>query len=1074
MGNFVNLHVHTEYSLLDGLCRVEKVVQRAIELGQTALAISDHGSMFGIIDFYSTCRKKGIKPIIGCEVYMVPDRTTISSRIAEIAGILETKRDKKKNLKVNKKNQPEIDELKEAIEGLEAERKVLSRSHHLVLLAKNEEGLQNLIKITTDAQAKGFYYKPRTDREFLREHSKGIIALSACLAGEVPASILSGHYDRAKEIALEYAGIFEDYYLEVQPNHSKDQILVNECLKQISTETGIPMVATCDTHYVEKGDAYAHEVLLAIQTKTTMDNPDRWRFDEDNYWLKSEQEMIDEGMPAEAIANTVRVAEMCNVEVEMGKLHLPKFDIPEGYTLDTYLEKLCQDSFFDLMLNKEIDVEVYQQRLKFELEVIEQKGLSGYFLIVWDFIKFARDKGILVGPGRGSAAGSLVAYLLQITMLDPIEHDLLFSRFLNPERVAMPDIDTDFQDDKRYEVVEYVSQKYGADKVCQVGTFNTMSSRAVLKAVGRALGMDFKLMNEITKHIEVIFGTPWTIQETIEKAPEFAKYAQDYPELFKVSQLLEDVPSHSGIHAAGILITPEPLVETIPLFRGKDGVIASQFEKNTLEKLGLLKFDFLGLSTLTVIDNTLKLIKERYGRDIDIDNLPLDDAKVYKTLTEGNSDGVFQVESSGMKQVLRDLKPTKFSDIVAVLALYRPGPMEMIPSYVARANGFEQIIYLTPELEPILNETYGVLVYQEQTMRIARDLAGFTEGQSDVLRKAIGKKDPVLMETELKKLIHGSDEDNIPGLIKKGMSEEIALQLVNMIERFAAYGFNKSHSAGYGMVTYQTAWLKTHYPLEYMGSLITSVADDPEKVAQYIRDCKRIGIKIMPPDVNHSDFGFTIEFEGLRFGLGGIKGVGATVVEAIKSYKPFKNLEDLITRVPKRTMNKKVIEALTFSGALDSLSLYGELIEPNRMAIMKKILELRQDKVDEIDVKSFTERKKLDKELELLGLFVSGHPLEKYARPVDWDMLYPGDEIEVVGLITSIRKITTKKGDPMAFVVVNTLEGDKTFTVFPRVYVNVGTELEEGIVIKSKITKDKRESYIANEIRIPKRLVKVS
>lgn len=671
---FVNLHVHTEYSLLDGLCRVAKVVERAKELGQTALAISDHGSCFGWVDFYNTCKKAGIKPIIGCEVYMVPDRNAIASKISEIASELEGKREQKKNLKVNKKNQPVIDALKTRIEELETERKKLSRAHHLVLLAKNQEGLDNLIKIATDAQVNGFYYKAKTDRKFLREHSDGIVALSACLAGEVASAILAGDYDRAKDIALEYNDIFEDYYLELQPNHSKDQQLVNECLKQMNKETGIPLVATCDTHYVMKEDAYAHEVLLAIQTKTTMDDPNRWRFDEENYWLKSVDEMIVEGMPLEALENTGKIADMCNVEIDSGKLHLPKFDVPEGYTLDTYLEKLCQDALFDLMLDKDINVVDYQERMRFELDVIKQKGLSGYFLIVWDFIRWAKDRGILVGPGRGSAAGSLVSYLIGITMLDPIEHGLLFSRFLNPERTALPDVDTDFQDNRRQEVIDYVIQKYGLPNVCQIGTFNKMSSKAVLKAVGRAFGMDFKLMNEITKHIEVIFGTPWTIEETIEKMPEFAKYAEQYPEVFKIAQLLEDIPSHSGVHAAGILITPEPLTNYIPLFRGKEKagatvVIASQFEKNTLEELGLVKMDFLGLSTLTVIDNTLKLIEENHGKKIDINKIPLDDLATYQTFSGGHTDGVFQVESAGMKKVLRDLKPKKFSDIVAVLAL---------------------------------------------------------------------------------------------------------------------------------------------------------------------------------------------------------------------------------------------------------------------------------------------------------------------------------------------------------------------------------------------------------------------
>ncbi len=1027
---FVHLHVHTCYSLLDGLGRPKKLARRASEMGQTAIAITDHGVMYGTIEHYKACQEIGIKPIIGCEMYVTKDHT-----VKDKALLSELPYD----------------------------------NCHLVLLAMNDEGHENLRRLVSLSMLKGFYYKPRVDFNLLQQYSSGIIALSGCLAGEVPQLLLRGEYEEAKELAFGYRDTFNGYFLEIQANNIPEQAIVNELLKQLSEETKIPLVATCDTHFVLQEDGKIHKNFTILGSAKSK-GEDRWESIYAHAWLKSEEEMLSMGMPQEALDNTQAIAEMCNITIPMGTFHMPEFIVPEGYTLNTYLSKLCQDGLFQRAMETNIDVTdicFYSERLEYELSVINGKDLSGYFLIVQDFVNEAKSRGIYVGPGRGSAAGSLVSYVLKITNVDPLAHGLLFERFINPDRPSMPDIDVDIMDERREEIIQYLSDKYGTNNVCQIITFGSMLSRMVLKDAGRILDIDFDIINALTKSIPVIEGKPYTIDQAVHEIHEIAEAEIAYPELFELARELEGLPRQAGTHAAGVVVTPDELVKYFPLARGKEGEALSQFDKNTIEDLGCLKIDLLGLKTLTIMKIAIDLINERYGYRLDLDNLPLRDKKTLDLISSGKTVGVFQLESEGMQHIFKELNNVTFGALVAGISLYRPGPLKLIPTYISGYNGYRNVEYLTPELEPILDETYGVILYQEQTMKIATDLAGYTPGQSDMLRKSIGKKSPEIMARELDKLVNGSAEEGIPGMIANGIPLAIAEQIAILIERFASYGFNKSHGTGYALLAYQTAYLKAHFPLEFMCALLTVASDNSDKTKKYIHEAKRMGIKILVPDINKSDIKFTIDGDAIRFALSAVMNVGPNVATYITKTQPFDSLENLVSSLPKRQLNKKTITSLALSGALDQ---FGN----NRMAILQEALRYRDEKIDMTEeVSKFDERAKLGYENSLLGSFISGHPLQSVAKPVNWDVIEERKPFDVFGMIMEIKQVNTKKGDPMAFVEIETLEGKKLITIFTKVYATCRGEIAPGLIAKIKLVKDKA-GLVVREIYIPKRVNKMA
>jgi len=823
---FVHLHCHTEYSLLDGAARIKELVRRAAELNMPAVAITDHGAMFGVIDFYREALKAGVKPVIGCEVYVAP-----RSRYQK---------------------EPKLDDYQ----------------YHLVLLAENEAGYRNLMRIVSDGYLEGFYYKPRVDHELLAEHASGLIALSGCLGGEIPTLLKRGEEEAARSLALRYREIFgpDNFYLELQDHHLPEQAEVNKGLYRIARDTGIGLVATNDVHYLSREDAALHDVLLCIQTGKTIHDSDRMRFETEEFYFKSAAEMAQlfKDHP-EALQNTLRIAERCQVEFQFNQLKLPVYDVPEGKDAAGYLEELCREG---LKRRYPEVTEQLEQRLAYELKIINQMGYANYFLIVWDLIKYARSAGVMVGPGRGSAAGSLVAYCLGITNIDPISNALLFERFLNPDRVSMPDIDIDFCDDKRELVLNYVAQKYGADRVAQIITFGTMAARGAVRDVGRALAFPYGEVDRVAKMIPNEIGM--TINRALEQNRELqALYRGEerYRQLLDSSMAVEGMPRHASIHAAGVVISRDPLVNHVPLLKTNDQTVVTQFPMGTLEQLGLLKMDFLGLKTLSIIEEALAQIRRRHGREIILEEIPLDDAATYRMLSQGESTGIFQLESSGMRNVLRELMPNKFADIVAVVALYRPGPMEQIPAFIDSKHGRKPIHYPHPDLEPILKETYGVIVYQEQIMEIAATMAGFTLAQADLLRRAIGKKN--------KEILDQQQDLFIQGCMKKGYSRSLAREIYDLILKFASYGFNKSHAAAYALIAYQTAYLKANYPVEYMASLMTGYCSSSDKVALYIADCRRQGIEVLPPDINESEINFTvIDDKNIRFGLAAVKNVG--------------------------------------------------------------------------------------------------------------------------------------------------------------------------------------------------------
>lgn len=1051
--DFVHLHVHTSYSLLDGACRVSDLTRYAADLKFPALAITDHGAMFGVVDFYKSARAAGIKPIIGQEFYVAP----------------ESRHDRK------------LDEFGES-------------AYHLVLLARNSEGYSNLIQLSSISYLEGFYRRPRIDKEILSRYSDGLLALSACLKGEVAYLLTRGEYDGARETVSWYRDLFgENYFLEVQHNGIPEQDKANEGMLKLSRDTGVGLVATNDIHYLRREDTRMHDVLLCIQTGKSVHDEDRMRMETDELYLKSAEEMeVHFRDYPDALSNTLAIAERCNLEIPIGETHLPRFPIPEGMTEESFLYAQVRDGFdkrMEIILERtpeeqrEEVLEQYQARLGTELEVITKMGFPGYFLIVWDFIRYAREQGIPVGPGRGSAAGSLVAYSLSITDIDPIRYGLLFERFLNPERITMPDIDVDFCMERRDEVIRYVANSYGEDKVAQIITFGTMAARGAIRDVGRALDMSYAEVDRIAKMVPEIPGIK--LSTAIEKEPqlkEAMKKDKKVADLLELAQKIEGLHRHASTHAAGVVISDKPLSERVPLFRSiKDDSILTQFAMKELEDIGLVKFDFLGLRTLTLLDNALRLAnRKRSEQDqelIVMEKLDLLDRKTYELLSAGDTDGVFQLESSGMKDLLVKMKPGTFEDLIALVALYRPGPLGsgMVTDFINRKQGRQEISYDTAELERILSETYGVIVYQEQVMQVASELAGYSMGEADNLRRAMGKKMPEEMEKQRTRFLEGCRTNGIPDKKSAGIFDNLAF--------FAGYGFNKSHSAAYALIAYQTAFLKAHYPMEFMAALLTSEMDNSDKVTQHIGVCKEMGLKLLPPDITQSEIPFIVEEDGIRFGLGAVKNVGVSALEEILGQRSeggiFRSVNEFCSRVDLRKVNRRVIESLIKSGAFDCcgdnraqlLASIDQAIERGQKAQRDRdsgqitmfdgaLASEAEDSMPEVE--SWSEHQRLAFEKESLGFYITGHPLEKYRKELERYItvdlgrlgeMSEGQEVKVAGMKQSMREISTKRGDRMAFLTLEDLHGSAEVIVFAdafnkasHILVSEGPFVVQGIV----------------------------
>jgi len=1076
--DFVHLHVHTEYSLLDGAGRIESILDRAKALSMKALAITDHGCMFGAVNFYKEAVKRNIKPIIGCEVYVA--MRTMADR------------------------DPRLD----------------SDQYHLVLLAKNNTGYRNLMKIVSRGYLDGFYYKPRIDLSVLKELSEGIICLSGCIAGETQQRLLEGNYKKAKETALLHRDLFGEgnYYLEIQNQGIEEQKRINPEIVRLSRETGIPLAATNDVHYTNREDWEFHDVLLCIQTGKTVDQNDRLKFPNQEFYLKSGGEMQElfPDLP-ETLENSVHIASRCNVRLDFDTMHLPYFRMPEGYTADSYLRELAFEGLKERYPGSH---EEKVKRLEYELDTIKKMGYSHYFLIVWDFIKYAREKKIMVGPGRGSAAGSLVSYCLRITNIDPIRHGLIFERFLNPDRITMPDIDIDFCFERREEVIDYVVQKYGSDRVAQIITFGTMAARGAIRDVGRAVNMPYGDVDRIAKQVPMELGI--TIDRALEINPYLGDmYRQDdrVKYLIDMARAVEGLPRHASTHAAGVVISKEPISEYVPLYRQESG-ITTQYPMGNLEELGLLKMDFLGLRTLTVIRDTLDIIENTRGIRPDVENLVFDDAKVFGLIAGGESDGVFQLESVGMKSFMKELKPDSFEDIIAGISLFRPGPMDQIPLYISNKNNPKALKYKHPMLEKILNVTYGCIVYQEQVMQIVRKLGGYSYGRSDLVRRAMSKKKMDVMEQERKNFIYGITEEGkvvVEGALRRGIDEKTANEIFDDMIDFAKYAFNKSHAAAYAVLAYQTAWLKCYYPVEFMAALLTSIMGSSKKVSQYIECCKKMGIEVLPPDINESDSSFTVKEGRIRFGLAAVKNVGlgavAAITEARNTGGSFTGLSDLCSRVDSTHLNKRALESLIKAGAFDSLG--GR--RSQYMAVYDKIADgVHQVKKNNIkgqislfetaeggqngsgpddclpDIKEFDKKVLLGFEKEMLGLYLSGHPLDEYrdvlerAASVTTQQLAlmsegenrvgqighrftDGSIVRVAGMVANRRNQTTKNNDLMAFVQLEDLYGTVELVVFPRVYRQNYEAIREGGIITAEgrldFKEDEEPKIICESIR---------
>ena len=1051
---FAHLHVHTEYSLLDGSNKIKECIARTKELGMDSVAITDHGVMYGVIDFYKAALDAGIKPIIGCEVYVAT-----RSRFDRDAG------------------------------GSE------DRYNHLVLLAENNIGYQNLIKLVSIGFKEGYYYRPQVDKEVLEEYHEGLIALSACLAGEIPRLLARGFYEEAKKAACWYRDVFgkDNFYLELQDHGLAEQQQVNPSIIRISQETGIGLVATNDVHYTYADDAASHDILLCIQTGKKLEDEDRMRYEGGQYYLKSPEEMKALFPYAlSALENTAAIADRCHVEIKFHERKLPIFDTPAPYTSEEYLRKLCVEG---LEKRYQEHADDYRERLDYELSVISGMGFVDYFLIVWDFIKYAKDKGIAVGPGRGSAAGSIVSYCLEITDIDPIRYQLLFERFLNPERISMPDIDVDFCFERRQEVINYVIEKYGKDKVSQIVTFGTLQAKGVIRDVGRVMDLPYARVDTIAKMIPNELGI--TIDKALKLNPEFRKvYEEDaeIKELIDMGMRLEGLPRHTSIHAAGVVICRAPVDEYVPLSRGSDGEMTTQFTMNTLEELGLLKMDFLGLRTLTVIQDAVDMIIKNTGKPLDIMSIDYDDKAVLDYIGTGKTEGVFQLESAGMKSFMKELAPHNLEDIIAGIALYRPGPMDFIPKYIEGKDHYETVTYRCPQLEPILKSTHGCIVYQEQVMQIVRDLAGYSLGRSDLVRRAMSKKKIDVMAKERKNFVEGNPEENITGCISYGIDRETAEAIFDDMTDFAKYAFNKSHAAAYAVVSYQTAYLKYYYPVEFMAALMTSVMDHPAKVASYIYDCKQMGISVLPPDVNEGEGHFSVSDNNIRYGMNAIKGIGRPVIEAIANTRrengAFTSFHDFVERMINAGVNKRVIENMVKAGALDSIwpnrrqmvYIYEKLAD-NVQTEKKKFIsgqislfdiagenEKSGFQVKMPDVEDFDKQTRLGFEKEVLGVYISGHPLDDYrdiitrkttAKTSDflWDdeeqdtVVVDGSRQIIGGMITAVTVKITRQEKRMAFLTVEDMFGTVEVIVFPREYEN-NRELfqeDEKLLIRGKV-----------------------
>ncbi len=1068
--NFTHLHVHTEYSLLDGSGKIKEMVHRAKELGMDSLAITDHGVMYGVIDFYKACLNEGIKPVIGCEVYVAPN-----SRMDRELGASE------------------------------------DRYYHLILLAENNTGYQNLMKVVSRGFLEGFYYKPRIDYEILEQYHEGIIALSACLGGEVAINLSKGFYAEAKAAALRMQEVFGEgyFFLELQDHGLPEQTNVNQALTRMSQETGIKLVATNDVHYTFAEDADPHDILLCIQTQKKVTDENRMRYEGGQFYLKSPEEMLSLFPYArEALENTHEIAKRCDVTITFGEYKLPVYPVPAPYTGYEYLTRLCQEGLEE---RYQPVTEELRERMQYELQTIRDMGFVDYFLIVWDFIKYARDNNISVGPGRGSAAGSIVSYALRITDIDPIKYNLLFERFLNPERLTMPDIDIDFCFERRQEVIDYVAAKYGKDKVVQIVTFGTMAARAVIRDVGRALDLPYAQVDTVAKMIPTELGI--TIQKALDNNKDlYALYEtnSEVKYLIDMSKRLEGLPRHTSMHAAGVVIGKESLDEYVPLSRSSDDSVTTQFTMTTLEELGLLKMDFLGLRTLTVIQSAENLVNKNrpLSDQFNIKNIDYNDPKVYDLISSGRTEGIFQLESAGMKSFMKELKPRNLEDIIAGIALYRPGPMEFIPQYVKGKNEAGHITYECPQLEPILSPTYGCIVYQEQVMQIVRDLAGYSEGRSDLVRRAMSKKKEAVMVKERQSFVYGNEEEGVPGCIKNGIPEAVANHIYDEMMDFAKYAFNKSHAAAYAIVSYETAYLKCHYPVEFMAALMTSVIDNPGKVSEYIFTCRQMGIEILPPDINEGDSVFTVSNGAIRYALSAIKGVGKPVIEAIVTERengPILNLKDFATRLSGKEVNKRTVESFIKAGVFSKL-------HPNRRQLMMNYVRILDD-IAADKKKALTgqmtlfdfagEEEKTDYELtmpetaeyskdqllalekEVLGIYVSGHPLEAYENRIKKNVTANSNDFnideetnrtrvedgsfEIIGgMITSKTVKTTRSNSMMAFITLEDLFGNVEVIIFPKNYDKYKALLSEDqkIFVRGKVTaeEEKAAKLICQEI----------
>ncbi len=1056
--SFAHLHVHTEYSLLDGSNKIKECISRVKELGMNSVAITDHGCMFGVIDFYKAAKAAGIKPVLGCEVYVAP-----GSRFD-----------------------------KEAVGGGD------DRYYHLVLLAENQEGYQNLVKLVSKGYTEGYYYKPRVDMEVLERYHKGIIALSACLAGEVQKNIARGMYSEGKAAALRYEELFGkgNFFLELQDHGMMEQQMVNQSLLRMSQETGIELVATNDVHYTCAEDEKPHDILLCIQTGKKLADEDRMRYEGGQYYIKSEEEMKALFPYAlQALENTQKIADRCNVEIEFGVTKLPRYDVPEGYTSWEYLNQLCYDGLKRRYPNPDRGL---KDRLEYELSVIQSMGYVDYFLIVWDFIKYAKDNGIMVGPGRGSAAGSIVSYCLEITTIDPIRYQLLFERFLNPERVSMPDIDVDFCFERRQEVIDYVVRKYGPDRVVQIVTFGTLAARGVIRDVGRVMDLPYAFVDTIAKMIPKELNI--TLERALKTSADLKKsYGEDpqVKELVDMSMRLEGLPRHTSMHAAGVVISQKAVDEYVPLSLGSDGSVTTQFTMTTLEELGLLKMDFLGLRTLTVIRDAVDLASKSAGKTINMDTIDYDDKAVFDSIGSGRTDGVFQLESGGMKSFMKELKPRNLEDVIAGISLYRPGPMDFIPQYIKGKNHPELITYDCPQLEGILEPTYGCIVYQEQVMQIVRDLAGYTLGRSDLLRRAMSKKKGDVMKKERQSFVYGNPEENVPGCIANGIDEKTANKIYDEMIDFAKYAFNKSHAAAYAVVAYQTAWLKYYYPVEFMAALMTSCIDNPSKVSEYIYTCRQMGIKILPPDINKGIGTFSVDGGNIRFGLAAIKSIGKPVIEAViaerTAHGEFKTLKDFIERMSGKEINKRVIENFIKSGAFDGLRGTRKQFMITYVRVLDQVQQQKKhsmagqmtlfDLVDEEqkaefdiplpDVGEYEKEERLAFEKEVLGVYLSGHPMEDYEEKwrknishttLDFQIdeetgrtkVRDGARETVGGIIAGKTIKYTKTNKTMCFLTLEDLAGTVEVVVFPRDYEKYRQHLEEEnkIFVRGRVSEE--------------------